>query len=306
MWYNFSTRSGKPREYLPIDRGRSEPFGPVFSQAVLFVSCQDTQNIASLGNTAGESPGLFCLERVVVVSVKIMGQVWDLELPYTEKLVLLAYADHSDHEGRNIYPSVNLIAEKTGYSERHVQRITRELQKKKLLILEGEGKGGRNLTRKYHIPVDKKGDILSPFNSKRVTSTPERVTPESLKGDSGVTRTIINHLINPLTESEEDKLPTSEEYKASLRQTLMRMNERETADPEVEGIERYPEDIKDIIRAVCKLWNLRPPNHPRQPNNRSPSSQWIQDARYLEEACGEFGVEALRSYHAQFRRYMQE
>jgi len=77
------------------------------------------------------------------VSVKIMGQVWDLELPYTEKLVLLAYADHSDHEGRNIYPSVNLIAEKTGYSERHVQRITRELQKKKLLILEGEGKGGR-------------------------------------------------------------------------------------------------------------------------------------------------------------------
>jgi hypothetical protein len=57
------------------------------------------------------------------MSVKAMAQVWGLNLPQNEKFVLLAMADHADHEGQGIRPSTARVAWKTGYSERQVRRI---------------------------------------------------------------------------------------------------------------------------------------------------------------------------------------
>ena len=51
------------------------------------------------------------------MSVKVMGWVWDQDLPRDEKFILLAYADHANHEGYNVYPAVATVAKKTGYSE---------------------------------------------------------------------------------------------------------------------------------------------------------------------------------------------
>lgn len=61
------------------------------------------------------------------MSVKVMGWVWDSQLPPMEKLVALAYADHADHEGNNIYPSLNTIAKKTGLARRSVVRVRERL-----------------------------------------------------------------------------------------------------------------------------------------------------------------------------------
>jgi len=63
-----------------------------------------------------------------------MGHVWELVLPANQTLVLLALADHADHEGNNVFPSIGLIAWKTGYSERQVQRIVKQLVKDKILV----------------------------------------------------------------------------------------------------------------------------------------------------------------------------
>lgn len=68
------------------------------------------------------------------MSAKIMGKVWDLELPHNQLLVLLALADHADHEGNNVFPSLGLIAWKTGYSEQQVRRVLKALEKAKVLI----------------------------------------------------------------------------------------------------------------------------------------------------------------------------
>lgn len=65
-----------------------------------------------------------------------MGQVWDLDLPTNEQLILLAMADHADHEGENIWPSVGLIAWKTGYSERTIQRVIKSLLGKDVLQIQ--------------------------------------------------------------------------------------------------------------------------------------------------------------------------
>lgn len=67
------------------------------------------------------------------MSVKVMGQVWDLDLPAPKLLVLLALADHADHNGNNVYPSIELVAWKTGYSETQTRRIIKGLVKDGLL-----------------------------------------------------------------------------------------------------------------------------------------------------------------------------
>jgi len=68
------------------------------------------------------------------MSGKIMGAVWELALSRPKQVVLLAMADHADHEGRNVRPSVPLVAWKTGYSERQVQRIIGQLISDGLLV----------------------------------------------------------------------------------------------------------------------------------------------------------------------------
>ena len=113
------------------------------------------------------------------MSVKIMGLVWDLDLPQNEKFVLLAYADHADHNGDNMFPGVALIAKKTGYSERSIQRTTRTLEDKGYLVANGKGPQGTNKW-KYG-----GGDILSGVTNEAegVTFETEKTTPVSPGGD---------------------------------------------------------------------------------------------------------------------------
>lgn len=61
------------------------------------------------------------------MSGKISGLVWDLDLPHREVFVLLAITDHADHDGRNMHPSLELLAWKTGDSRRTVIRILNKL-----------------------------------------------------------------------------------------------------------------------------------------------------------------------------------
>ena len=61
------------------------------------------------------------------MSAKLMGQVWDLDLPHNQAWVLMALADHADHEGNNVYPGLGLLRYKTGYSERQIRRVLDEL-----------------------------------------------------------------------------------------------------------------------------------------------------------------------------------
>lgn len=133
------------------------------------------------------------------MSAKIMGKVWDLVLPPPQQAVLLALADHADHDGGSVKPGVPLIAWKTGYSERQVQRIQKQLITAGLLIVVHTPKYGAT---EYRIDLDAgtqkaafvprrkgdnmtpiaetKGDNMTPSNEARVTSHGK---DESGKGD---------------------------------------------------------------------------------------------------------------------------
>ncbi|NCP86768.1 MAG: hypothetical protein CO094_11270 [Anaerolineae bacterium CG_4_9_14_3_um_filter_57_17] len=84
----------------------------------------------------------------------VMGLVWNLPVTdvfrRAEKYILLAYADHADHNGKNVFPSVDLICRKTGYAERAVQASTSSLVENGFLISDGQGPYGTN---RYRIPV---------------------------------------------------------------------------------------------------------------------------------------------------------
>jgi DnaD/phage-associated family protein len=116
------------------------------------------------------------------MSALVMGLVWELqetaEFGRPEKYVLLAYADHADSAGRNIYPSVDLVASKTFYEERAVQIITRKLQKAGYLVPDGVGPHGTN---RWFIPIKytpEGGAKIAPVQKADLKNAPEGNAPE--------------------------------------------------------------------------------------------------------------------------------
>lgn len=139
------------------------------------------------------------------MSVKVMGKVWELDLPHNQLLVLLSLADHADHEGNNVYPSLGLTAWKTGYSIQQVRRVMRELEKSGVLIAitrkagtktkyridTSAGKVKPDYTPSKMSPVTKSNDHPLHF----VTSTPY-IPPDDSTG--------INHPLEPSSNLSSD------------------------------------------------------------------------------------------------------
>lgn len=109
------------------------------------------------------------------MSAKAMGRVWDLDLPHNKRLVLLAMADHADHEGRNIYPSTDLIAWKTGYSYRQVQRVIDTLIADGILVIVKQARQQRPPTYDMDFHA---GTIKQPFNSASRKQGRQNVTSQ--------------------------------------------------------------------------------------------------------------------------------
>lgn len=94
-----------------------------------------------------------------------MSAVWELDLSQTEKLVLLAFADHADDAGQ-CWPSLVRVAWKSGLGHRQVQRTVRQLVGKKLLEVAAGKFGGRGTSVTYRVHPEK-GVKLAPFDNYR-------------------------------------------------------------------------------------------------------------------------------------------
>jgi hypothetical protein len=125
------------------------------------------------------------------MSVQQMGRVWELDLPHSEAWVLMAYADHADHEGGSVRPSIGMITWKTGYSERQVHRIVASLIKKGMMVPAKSRQGGRGKAILYRLELEKgakkspfsnKGDTMTPFSEKRVPSATQKGAISDIKG----------------------------------------------------------------------------------------------------------------------------
>jgi hypothetical protein len=100
-----------------------------------------------------------------------MGMVWDLDLPPNKRLVLLAYADHADHDGGSVYPSLARIAHKTGYSRRQVIRVAQQLIEDGLMVRVREATATAPAEYRLHL---ERGVKMSPLRGGVVTSEHDR------------------------------------------------------------------------------------------------------------------------------------
>lgn len=109
----------------------------------------------------------------VAVSVRIMTQVWEIRLPDSEKLVLLALADCANDEGQ-CWPSMATLAKKCSKSDRTVQASI------KALVAAG------HLTR---MEVLGKGCRYVVHPTPEAASPPKRLPPEKASPPKGTTPT---------------------------------------------------------------------------------------------------------------------
>ena len=89
------------------------------------------------------------------MSLRLMVRVFQLDIPPAKKLVLLAMAEHANNEGSSCYPSIARLMKETSLSRRSVQTLLRELEKAELLVRVGKARGGRSITTKYALNLDK-------------------------------------------------------------------------------------------------------------------------------------------------------
>ena len=84
------------------------------------------------------------------MSIRAMVWAWDQECTATEKLVLLALADHSDDNGV-CWPGMEGVAQKTGLTRRTVVTTIRSMEGKGLLTVESRTAGGMKISNRYFL-----------------------------------------------------------------------------------------------------------------------------------------------------------
>lgn len=128
-----------------------------------------------------------------------------MKLPTAQKYVLLALADHADHEGYGVRPSYDLIAWKTGYTKRHVMTIVAKLEAAGILVLDKQGGTACNPyeCNTWHIDV------------KAAPQTPSRkvkggvITRSPGGGDHQITRSVIHIEPNTISTGVPVEIPAA-------------------------------------------------------------------------------------------------
>lgn len=135
------------------------------------------------------------------MSVRIMTQVWDIHLPDSEKLVLLALADCANDEGL-CWPSMATLASKCSKSDRTVQASIKALVAAGHLSREEvPGKGCRYIVH----PTPEAVSPPKPLRPEK-SSPPKRTTPTPEAASDKPSRTITSTMASPSSRTRASKL----------------------------------------------------------------------------------------------------
>jgi DnaD/phage-associated family protein len=158
-----------------------------------------------------------------------MGQVWDIDVPLRDLVVLLALTDHADDDGANMWPSLPRLAWKVGASVDTVRRSIRRMVKAGML--EETKRPGK--TTVYHMnwdacPRKKPYDPLqfaTPSKMQPLARQPKKVrtTPsKAMRGEPSITNhpTTTTVAVAVVTESEPERPTVFAEYERQFGLTL--------------------------------------------------------------------------------------
>lgn len=206
------------------------------------------------------------------MSIEAMLAIWDLDLDHNEQAVALALANHANELGERMYPSLNRVAWRTGYSHDSVKRIVRRLREKGVLILVSTGHRGHAaeyrfdysaVPRKapyrkggeYDTPIGGKGgesvpgkggDIAPPNPHGETTTTPPKAPPDlPLVGKKRVTG-VEHELAAAILDVFNHRAGTSYRLATHLPLIVRRIRER----PEI----TQPEHLAIIANEFARPW----------------------------------------------------
>lgn len=162
------------------------------------------------------------------MSVKVMALVWDHYPGTGEFLTALCLADHADHDGGNIFPSIARVAKKTQQSERTVQRHIAAMRVSGWLQVVKQASGKPGETTTYRIPIE----LIPQDDGVRVTKLhplPEsyphgchprrrRVTNGAQTGDTAMAHKLGLPVIelNPVEKKSKTRKPLHERTNPEL------------------------------------------------------------------------------------------
>lgn len=102
---------------------------------------------------------------------------------------------------------------------------------------------------------------------------------------------------------DKDQDPKVEKTKQRIEAALIGASPyMDASGLNVLNLDAYPEEVRPIVARVCQLWRLKPPTRGKKGGE---FARWIDDARALKDACGEFGTRALEATRADFKAYME-
>ena len=131
------------------------------------------------------------------MSIKIMSLVWELNLPTTQKMVLLALADNANDQGV-CWPSISTLEVKTSLHRATVIRVIADLESDRHLTRSSET--GKTNTYSIHPSHTATSRTEQPVAHGDPTSRTERLVPVA-HGDptrrTGRPRTIIEPSVEP-------------------------------------------------------------------------------------------------------------
>lgn len=224
-----------------------------------------------------------------------MGTIFELSIPPTEKLVLLAMADHARDDGTGCYPSIATLAKKTSLSRRGTQKLVARLKASRLI--DDTGKTSRFGTVEYSItlarggeqgsllfqprgrtPGTKGGERRDAKGANLKTRTCEPGSPESLRTKS-------------LTGSDDDDRESAgagrydsriEKFRSAILQKFHSQADEEFLNAALEVIDQRAWDRQTRIASV-KFFETAVENFLQDPNECASLKESLQQKRERRE-----------------------
>lgn len=173
-----------------------------------------------------------------------MAEVFDAEnLSSRDKFILLAMADHADHDGTGIYPGNTELSRKTGYSKRTIKNAQDSLKDKGIIELVSSEDPESQKAREWRINP---GELDSPGGVNEVQDPGER--DSSPPGERGSTQPSVN---NHKDSRNKNTAPTRDEITPIVELWLDHLEEHYPNRQRYENghhiYEQYCKAVKDVI-----------------------------------------------------------
>lgn len=167
------------------------------------------------------------------MSIKLMAAAWELDIPQTEKMVLLCLCDYANDKGE-CWPAVESLARKCSVSDRTVQRAIRGLVQSGILaVKQSRGRVANTYSiiitqpRQSVTPTECHPDTVSPPTPTICRSNPDTVSPKPLR--TTIEPSNINRVAKPEGVTDEVWDDWKRVRKKPITATVLKRIETEAA-----------------------------------------------------------------------------